>query len=328
MSSTQKIGVLILAAGLGTRMRSKKPKMLHTLFSQPLLYYPIDLALNLNPAQIIPIISDSIIKSDVLTKYSNYKNLISPCIQEEPLGTGHAVQCGLQHISPDIKTVFILCGDIPAFSSQTAKDFLKNHVDSNATLSVLTASLPNPFGFGRIIKNDKGDFIKIVEQKDANPQEKTTNEVNSGIYCIDINFLRKSINQLSNNNSQTEFYLTDIIEIAFKQGLTPTTFKIEDHMEIFGVNTLEQLATIQRHMQNKILSNFMDNGVRIIDPFTTYISPEVSISPDVTIHPCTHIHGKTIISEGAIIGPNVSLENIKIAKNEVISTQKAINISS
>ena len=323
MSSTNKISVLILAAGLGTRMHSKKPKMLHTIFSRPLLYYPLDLALELNPAQIIPVVSDPILNE--VTNYPNYTKIITPCIQEKPLGTGHAVQCGLQHISPNIKTVFILCGDIPAFSSQTAKAFIKHHIDSGCQLSVLTALLPNPFGFGRIIKNGGGDFTRIVEEKDANPQEKTINEINSGIYCIDIDFLRNSISHLSNNNSQTEFYLTDIIEIAFKQGLSPSTYKIDDYMEIFGVNTLEQLATIQRHIQNKILTSFMANGVRIIDPNTTYISPEVCISPDVIIHPCTHIHGKTIISEGAIIGPNVWLEDVNIAKNKIITTEKAVD---
>lgn len=240
-----KFCALILAAGKGTRMKSDKAKVLHELNSKPMLYYSVAAAKEAGAEKIVAVIGH---QADIVRKAFAESGCIF--VEQKPqLGTGHAVLQAKDVLSNYDGLTVILCGDVPLLNPATIKSLVDNHVDSKAMVSVLTTIPPPPHAYGRIVKDDKGNVLKIVEHKDATEDEKKIGEINTGIYCVDTKFLFHALGKVTNNNQQGEYYLTDIVEIARREGKKVKSFIADDYVEVMGINTLEELSRAEKYLQ-------------------------------------------------------------------------------
>jgi UDP-N-acetylglucosamine diphosphorylase/glucosamine-1-phosphate N-acetyltransferase len=238
-----KFCAVILAAGKGTRMKSDLAKILHVLNGKHLLYYSLAAAKEAGAEKIVAVIGHQ--ADDVREKFAN-----SGCIfveQKPQLGTGHAVLQAKDILADYKGLTVILCGDVPLLKSTTIKSLLENHVASKAVVSVLTTIPPPPHAYGRIVKDDKGNVLKIVEHKDATEVERKIGEINTGIYCVDTKYLFSALGKVTDNNQQHEYYLTDIVEIACREGQKVKSFIASDYIEVMGINTLEELARAEKY---------------------------------------------------------------------------------
>lgn len=295
--------VLILAAGQGTRMRSKNPKVLHKICGKSLLDYVIDAGKDADIQEIGVIVG---------FQAENVKKTLSPeiqtILQEEQLGTGHAVMTALPFFEELQGNLIILVGDAPLIRSETIKGLIKVHEEAGHGVTVLTSEFDNPQGYGRMIKNEKGELIRIVEDRDATSEEKKIKEINSGMYCFDAVALKEALKKINTNNSQGEYYLTDVIEILGTMGRTAGTF-VTPEEDIMAINSKVQLAEVGEVMRKRINNRLMESGVIMIDPKTTYVSSETKIGMDTTLYPGVIIEGNTIIGEDTVVGANSRLEN-------------------
>jgi len=323
---------IILAAGKGTRMVSAKPKVLHEIFSKPLLGWVIEAIQRLSAeTQCVVVIGHGAEDVDLYLN-ENYK-YVRTTLQKEQLGTGHAVAQAAPMLADFRGNIIITCGDTPLISTRTLRNLVKYHEENNSDLTVLTAEMDDPTGYGRIIRNFNNEIIKIIEEKDASESNKQIKEVNAGIYCLNWEKIRHAFGELKNNNAQGEYYLTDIIKWARLNSHKVLGYKIQNSKEIFGINSRQNLAVATEIMKDAYMDYLMAKGVTIVDPKTTYISPETQIDVDTIIFPNTYIEGKNIINknckvgpmarlrggcevgEGCKIGNFVELKNAKIAKN-------------
>ena len=239
-----KFCALILAAGKGTRMKSDLAKVLHVLNGKPLLYYSLAAAKRAGAEKIVAVIGHQADK--VREEFPE-----SGCIfveQKPQLGTGHAVLQAKDVLADYNGLTVILCGDVPLLRASTIKSLVDNHLTAKAIVSVLTTIPPPPHAYGRIVKDDKGNVLKIVEHKDATEDEKKIGEINTGIYCVDTKFLFYALGKITNDNQQHEYYLTDIVEIACLDGQKVKSFIASDYIEVMGINTLEELARAEKHL--------------------------------------------------------------------------------
>ena len=243
--------VVILAAGKGTRMKSDKAKVLHEINGKPMINFVVDAAKKIVMDNVIVVVGHQkeIVKKIVC---ENSKTLFAE--QDEQLGTGHAVMCAMPYVEEQIESVVVLCGDVPLISSETIKNFIENHNTEKAAATVLAVELDKPFGYGRMIVDNNGAVIKIVEEADADEEEKKIKIINSGIYCVQKEFLNNALKKITNNNSQKELYLTDIIGIAHNEGEKVGLFISQNSSEVIGVNTLNDLNSAQK-MQNSSASS-------------------------------------------------------------------------
>lgn len=304
------ITAVILAAGAGTRMKSKIPKVIHKVCEKPMLQHVIDVAQEVFAEKTIVVIGHG--SEKVKEAISDNVEFI---LQKEQLGTGHAV-IQTQYDLPDEGHVLLLYGDTPLITSETIKELISYHEEGEFAATILTAHVNDPTGYGRIARNHSDRVVKIVEHKDANEEEKEITEINSGIYCYDAKLLKQSLSKIDNNNTQNEYYITDVVAILNKDGHKVGAYQIEDETEIMGVNSRIQLAQAEKIMRKKIVNNLMQEGVTIIDPDNTYIDKEVKIGQDTIIYPGAIIKGNTQIGEDCIIGHNCRIENSMI-KNTV-----------
>jgi bifunctional UDP-N-acetylglucosamine pyrophosphorylase/glucosamine-1-phosphate N-acetyltransferase len=303
----QKRFAVVLAAGQGTRMKSSKHKVLHEICGKPMIEYVVG---NLEAAGVDRIIV--VVGNLAEQVQQQLGNRVEYVVQHEQLGTAHAVMQARELLENEDGTTFVLAGDTPLIQSETLQMMVTKHEQERAAVTVLTAIVDNPFGYGRIIRDENGEIVRIVEHKDANEQERSVCEINSATYCFDNLQLFDSLKQIRNDNAQGEYYLPDCISILKNKGQKAIAFVAEDEDEIRGVNDRVQLAQAQAIMRNWILTLHMKNGVTIIDPTNTYIDADVVIGPDAVIYPGTSIHGKTIIGESCIIGPNTQLTNMTV----------------
>jgi len=296
---------IILAAGKGTRMKSKYPKVLHEILDIPIINWVVKTSQKILADEIIVITG---YKAQLVEEVLPEGTL---CVrQEEQLGTGHAVMMAYDFI-PD-EEVVVLNGDVPFISEETLKEFLKFRKDNNFQAAVLSMVLESPAHYGRIIHGK--EKIEIREFRDTNDDEKKIDEVNSGIYCFDGKFLKKALNNLDNNNDQKEFYLTDTLGMADKSG----SLIVKDNFEVLGINDRKELAFMNKSAKERINNNLVESGVTILDPETTWIGPEVEVGMDTIIYPYTYISGKTIIGEDCKIGPMTRLHESNVNNNVVI----------
>jgi bifunctional UDP-N-acetylglucosamine pyrophosphorylase/glucosamine-1-phosphate N-acetyltransferase len=233
-------------------------------------------------------------------------------IQEQQLGTGHAVRCTKDLFGDFPGDLLILNGDVPLISKETLLALLRHHRETHATLTLLTAQLDQPFGYGRILRNGKKEIGSIVEERDATEQQKEVKEVNAGVYAVPPRFLYTALEQLTNHNQQEEYYLPDIVRVALRNGNSVQTVPVNDAREIFGINTRQELAVMERTLQEKINRKWMEFGVTLKDPQTTYIEEEVQIGKDTTIGPNTHLLGRTAIGERCRIDGNAYITDTRI----------------
>lgn len=293
---------IILAAGKGTRMKSDMPKVLHTIYDKTLVGYVIDAVNNTGIADENFVIVGH--QAERVEEYINSKYTNAKCILQSPqLGTGHAVSMAVPYLNDFDGEVIILCGDTPLITSNTLKEFVEAHRNLKSDITVMSAIFENPTNYGRVIRNSDNTLNSIVEEKDATPEQKAVKEINAGIYCLNWAKIKPAFSQLKTNNAQGEYYLTDIIKWGNEQNLSVNAYTLKDNEEIYGINSKSNLAEATKFLNRKIVQKHLDNGVQIIDPSTTWISPETEIEADTVIYPSTYIEGKNKIGKHCKIGP-------------------------
>lgn len=310
MMSTNHINVVILAAGQGTRMKSALPKVLHPLAGLPLVQHVINTSKELKPKFINVVYGHG---GEQVQKAINDSD-INWVLQKEQLGTGHAVAQVSDQLSDD-ELVLILYGDVPLIHLDTLADLLKQASDG---ISLLTVHLDNPQGYGRIVRNKKGQVENITEEKDANNEIKKIHEVNTGILAVKANLLKGWLNQLDNSNAQNEYYLTDVIAMAVKDNYIVHTTQPDNEYEVMGVNNRIQLSELERYYQNQQAQNLMAGGITLADPARIDIRGELSHGQDISIDINTVFEGNVSIGNNVSIGANCVIKDSKIADDVVI----------
>ncbi|MGH7827457.1 MAG: bifunctional UDP-N-acetylglucosamine diphosphorylase/glucosamine-1-phosphate N-acetyltransferase GlmU [Candidatus Binatia bacterium] len=295
------LGVILLAAGQGTRMKSSVPKVLHPLAGKPLFLHALEAARHLKPSKVAIIVGHG--AEAVQGAYQ--QGDVTWVRQEQQLGTGHAVLCA-QHCFNDFSgDLLILSGDVPLISEATLASLVERHLARGASLTLATAFLDNPSGYGRVLREVAGAITEIMEEKDASEEQKRIREINAGVYVASARFLFDALAGIDNQNRQGEYYLPDIVALGLKQGQIVETARIEDVREVKGVNTREELAAMEKSLQEKINRRHMLAGVTLKDPQTTYIDEGVTIGRDTVIGPNAHLLGKTVIGERCRIDGSV-----------------------
>ncbi len=304
-----KHSALILAAGAGTRMKSSKPKVAHEIMNKPLVRWVVDAAYDAGAEQIVSVVGYG---REVVEPLVADTTIV---VQEEQLGTAHAVQIAESALQDTSGSLVVLSGDSPLVTAETIKELFAVKEREDAAVVVLTMDVQDPFGYGRIIRDNNDQICSIVEQKDCSEAQAAITECNSGFYCFDSEFLFKALREVSSDNAQNEFYLTDVIAIARSQQKKVVALKAKNQEECLGVNSRVQLAQAGKILQQRINTVHMNNGVSIMDPVTTWIGPDVVIAQDVEILPMTFLMGNTKIGEGSVIGPQSRLTDTTVGKN-------------
>ncbi|MCJ7842909.1 bifunctional UDP-N-acetylglucosamine diphosphorylase/glucosamine-1-phosphate N-acetyltransferase GlmU [Lederbergia sp. NSJ-179] len=313
---------VILAAGLGTRMKSKFYKVLHPVCGKPMVEHIIHNITKLQVSKTITVVGHG--AEQVKAQLKDRSEFV---IQEKQLGTAHAVMQAKALLKGKNGTTFVICGDTPLISTETLEALYEDHLQKQAKATILTAYAENPTGYGRVIRNAAGHVEKIVEHKDASEEEKKVKEINTGMYCFDNLALFEALEEVSNENSQGEYYLTDVIEILKAKNDTVTAFQTDNFSETIGINDRIALAQAEKIMRAKINERHMANGVTIIDPDNTYIDTDVEIGMDTIIYPGSFLKGKTIIGDDCHIGPHSELENAVVG-SETNIRQSVVHDSS
>lgn len=304
---------IILAAGQGTRMKSKLYKVLHPILGRPMIQYVIEA---LKPAKLEELVT--VIGHGAETVKSKIGNESQFVLQEEQLGTAHAVMQAEEILKNKSGTTIVVCGDTPLITSKTFEKLFEYHERSGAKATILTTNITDPTGYGRVIRGETGDVERIVEHKDASDEEKTVKEINTGTYCFDNEALFSALKKVNNDNAQQEYYLPDVIEILKSQNEKVTAFITEDEKETIGINDRVALSHAENIMKIRINEMHLKNGVTIMDPNNTYIGPNVTIEQDVVVYPGTMLMGNTHVETNAIIGPNTEIENCTVGQGTVI----------
>lgn len=295
---------VILAAGKGTRMKSNLPKVLHEILGKALVGYVLDSVKHITNENFVVVGHHAEeVEKYVISHYENAKTVL----QSPQLGTGHAVSMVCPMLENYSGQVLILYGDTPLITEDTLKKFVEYHKENKSDITVMSAIFENPTNYGRIIRDADNSLKCIVEEKDATLEQKAIKEVNAGIYCINWAKVKSAFSQLTSNNAQGEYYLTDIIEWGKKNGLSVNAYIMENNIETFGINSRVQLAEALKLLQKQINEKHMINGVTIVDPETTYISADTEIGQDTIIYPSTYIEGENKIGSNCKIGPMAHL---------------------
>uniref|UniRef100_UPI00403F73C0 bifunctional UDP-N-acetylglucosamine diphosphorylase/glucosamine-1-phosphate N-acetyltransferase GlmU n=1 Tax=Candidatus Enterococcus willemsii TaxID=1857215 RepID=UPI00403F73C0 len=306
---------IILAAGKGTRMKSKLYKVLHPVCGKPMVEHIINRVEETNPTEIVTIVGHGADKvQSQLGERSQY------ALQAEQLGTGHAVMQAAEFLKGKKGTTLVISGDTPLLTSETLDNLFEYHQGKGASATILTAHAENPTGYGRILRDHVGIVDRIVEQKDATPEEAQVKEINTGTYCFDNELLFDALENLNTDNAQGEYYLTDIIEILKADGKNVAAYQTEDFNESLGVNDRVALAEANRLMRERINHQHMLNGVTLIDPAATYIDAEVIIGAETIVEPGVYLKGKTVIGENCVITAQSQIVDSTIEDNVTIKT--------
>ena len=313
--------VIVLAAGEGTRMKSATPKVLHSVAGRSLLGHVLHAINHLNPTELRIVVGSG--REAVEAHIADISPKATTVFQERRGGTGHAAQLALAGKAPK-GTVLVLAGDTPLLSGDSLAQFVEAHTSGKFAASVLTAEHPEPTGYGRIIRDDSDELLRIVEEKDATDDEKFIYEINSGVYAFDGEKLAASIGKLTTANAQGELYLTDIIGILKSAGESIAAIMIDDFTETLGVNDRVQLAESAAMLRDRINDQWMRAGVTIVDPTTTWIDATVELSNDVTLHPGTALLGSTKVATGAVIGPRTTLTDCVVKEGAQVLESIAI----
>ncbi|MGA2090041.1 MAG: bifunctional UDP-N-acetylglucosamine diphosphorylase/glucosamine-1-phosphate N-acetyltransferase GlmU [Endomicrobiales bacterium] len=294
-----KLAVIILAAGEGTRMKSETAKVVHQVGGRSLVSWVVSAVKGLKPSDVFVIVGH---KADQV-RHVLSEEKVTFVVQKNQHGSGHAVLQCAPHLRTFCGDILVLCADTPLITTETLRSLLKYHRDSRYAATVLSANFDDPFGYGRIARRVDGSVEAIIEEKDATAEQRKIHEINSGIYCFSSPDVWSALKKITPNNVKKEYYLTDVIEIFNHGGRTVGACSIGVPLEILGVNTRVELALAERYIRSSIVRQHMLNGVTIIDPDHTYISPETRIGRDTVIYPGTVIEGTTVIGEQCVIEP-------------------------
>ncbi|MCP4713596.1 MAG: bifunctional UDP-N-acetylglucosamine diphosphorylase/glucosamine-1-phosphate N-acetyltransferase GlmU, partial [Deltaproteobacteria bacterium] len=314
---------VVLAAGKGTRMKSDRVKVMHAVAGLPMLAYPIRSARALGCDRIVAVVGH---QREAVEEAFQEQDIGFVC-QEEQLGSGHAVMVTESELAGFTGDVLILCGDVPLIREETLSAFVAEHRDKDACVSVLSVVLDDPTGYGRMIRDADGNFLKIVEHRDAGDDELAVQEINTGIYCCSAPFLYAALKQVGTDNDQGEYYLPDIISIAVRDGKAVQAIITPDFEEVRGINDRVGLAAAEKMMRRRVLEQHMHNGVTIIDPDSTYIEADVQIGRDCMIYPNTTLRAETRIGEGCVVDINCCVTNSVIGNNVHIKSSCVIDES-
>jgi len=294
-------------------MKSKLIKILHPLAGKYLVSYVLDAAREAGAEQRVLVVGHQ--RQRVIEALGQE---FSYAVQEEQLGTGHAVLMAEDILNPLVDTVWVLCGDTPLITGSTLKTLRRVKEQNGAAAALLTARLAEPGNYGRVVRDTDGQVVKIVEAKDAAPEELEIKEINAGTYCFDRKLLFEALHQVKNANAQGEYYLTDVLEIIRGQGGQIAAYCAPDSQEVWGVNSRQELAETEEVIRRRINRYWMREGVTIVDPRTTYIDAGVKLAPDSVVEPFTFLKGTTTVAEDARIGPFTQLEDVNVGRGSVV----------
>ncbi|MFW3520112.1 bifunctional UDP-N-acetylglucosamine diphosphorylase/glucosamine-1-phosphate N-acetyltransferase GlmU [Staphylococcus caprae] len=312
---------IILAAGKGTRMKSKKYKVLHEVAGKSMIEHVLNSVKQSGVNHIVTIVGHG---AESVKETLGEQSLYS--FQEEQLGTAHAVKTAQEHLADKEGTTLVVCGDTPLITSKTLQSLIDHHEGTNSQVTVLSASTSQPHGYGRIVRDSNHLLQRIVEEKDASDIEREINEISSGIFAFDNQVLFDKLAQVKNDNAQGEYYLPDVLSLILEDGGKAEIYHTDDFDEIMGVNDRVMLSEAEKAFQKRINDFHMRNGVTILDPNSTYIGPDVEIGMDTTIEPGVRIGGHTTIGEDVLIGQYSEINNSTIHSNANIK-QSIINDS-
>ncbi len=318
------LNVLVMAAGLGTRMKSRRAKVLHELAGRPLIAHVVRTAQSLDPRTILVVVGHQAeeVEQAVLAEVGE---LASFAIQAQQRGTGDAVESARKQLENSDSLILLLSGDVPMIRAETLRKLIEHHRATGAACTILGVRLENPTGYGRIIRDEQGRFEKIVEQKDASEEERLVREINSGIYCFESKDLFEALQRVEPKNQQGEYYLTDVAEILNSGGQKVEVVTHTDPREVSGINTRAELAEFENLLRRNAIRRLMiEGGVTFIDPSHTYISPEAEIGRDTVIYPDVAIEGNTVIGESCVIRSGARITNSKLGDNVTIKDHSII----
>jgi len=318
----KELKAIILAAGEGTRMKSKMSKVLHKVMNKAMVQRVVDVAKKSGANELAVIVG---YKAEKVKENISAEG-IKFFVQQQQLGTGHAVMQAIDFIN-DKDDYIILYGDTPLIREETLKNLIEFHEKNNNGVSIISAIVEDSAGYGHIIRDNNSNFLKNVEYKDCTEEEKDVKEINTGIYCYKGSSLKKALGNLKNDNIQGEYYLPDTLEIILKSGEKVDAMTKGDVSEFFGVNSRAQLAIAEEILRKRINLQHMENGVTIINPEQTYIADDVTIERDTIIYPSTFLEGNTAIGEDCEIGPNCRLTNVKVGIGTKIQFSTAMDSS-
>ncbi|HKA68174.1 MAG TPA: bifunctional UDP-N-acetylglucosamine diphosphorylase/glucosamine-1-phosphate N-acetyltransferase GlmU [Actinomycetes bacterium] len=316
MSPQRPAAAVVLAAGEGTRMKSSLPKVLHPIAGRPLLGHALAAVAGLEPRHLLVVIGHD--REQVAAYLAEAEPAATPVVQEEQLGTGHAVRTALNTLGDLEGTVLVSYGDVPLLTTQTLAELIAAHGAGDCAATVLATRPADPAGLGRIIRAADGSLASIVEERDASPDQRAIPEVNSGIYVFDAKLLIAALGRLSTGNSQGEEYLTDVIGILRADGHRVAAVAVADPDQALGVNDRVQLARVGRLLNDRLLEAWMRAGVSVIEPATTWVDTTVVLESDVLLHPGTRLHGDTVIRSGAVVGPDTTLRDTEVGAGAVV----------
>ena len=302
--------VIVLAAGGGTRMRSKKSKLLHEIGGRSMVGHVLAAVGVLEPARVVAVVGHQ--REQVGPHIQSLMPEALLAVQDEQQGTGHAVRIAVDTAGTTSGTVLVVYGDTPLLRGESLRAFAAEHEAAQSAVSVLSGVVDNPFGYGRVVRNDEGDVEGIVEERDATPTQREIREIGSGIFAFDGEFLADVLPRIGNDNAKGEYYLTDTVGLAREAGLTVAAFQLDDVMQTEGANDRVQLATLGRELNRRIVEGWMRDGVTVMDPATTWIEADVQLAPDVVLLPNTQLLGATVVGEDAVVGPDTSLKDCEI----------------
>ena len=317
--------VVILAAGEGKRMKSSRSKLLHEIAGHSMLSYAVTAATTIQPEHIVVVVGH--LREQVEAHLAEIAPHVLTAVQEEQLGTGHAVQVALGQLADLTGDVMVTMGDVPMLTGETLAALLLEHRTQQAAATVLTAQVPDPTGYGRILRDAEGTVTGIVEHRDADDTQREITEINSGIYVFDVAALRSALTELVPANDQGELYLTDVLSVVRDAGKPIGAYFIDDVWQTEGVNDRIQLSQMNAELNRRILERWMREGVTVVDPASTWVHGSVDIAPDVILLPGTSLEGATSVAAGAQIGPDTTLIDVEVGENAVVTrTQASLSV--
>lgn len=316
-------GVVVLAAGAGTRMKSSQSKLLHQVAGRSMLSHAISAAEALTPENLVVVVGHQ--REQVEAHLADIAPHAITALQENQNGTGDAVRCGLAPLADLQGEVVVTYGDVPLLTGETLLDLVAAHRAHGDSVTLLTAELDDPHGYGRIVRDADGDQVAaIVEQKDTTPEQAQITEINAGIYVFEADVLREGLASLTTDNAQGELYLTDVVKFARGKGLSVHSMVLADRWQTEGVNDRVQLATLNKEYNRRLVEKWQRAGVTVVDPDTTWLHATVDLAPDVTLLPGVSLEGATSVATGATIGPDTTLVDVEVGEGATIVRTHAV----
>jgi bifunctional UDP-N-acetylglucosamine pyrophosphorylase / glucosamine-1-phosphate N-acetyltransferase len=320
LTQTRPTAVVVLAAGSGTRMKSKRMKVLHPVCGRSMIGHVIRAAMTVEPAHLVAVVGNG--REQVGPHVQELAPDALLAVQETQQGTAHAVRVGLDALreaaGTTAGTVVVMAGDTPLLEGATIAALVDDHAAGARAVTVLTGEVADPFGYGRVIRDADGSVAAIVEEKDADEAQAAVREINSGVFAFDGEFLADALTRIGNDNAKGEYYLTDVVAIAREAALGVGAYRTDDVMQTEGANDRAQLATLGAELNRRILDRWMREGVTVVDPRTTWVDADVVLAADVTLLPGVQLHGATVVGEDAVIGPDCTLKDTEVGAGATV----------